>query len=251
MASSSSSSSRRTLHTFSHKMDYYKILRVSRDASTSDIKVSYRKLAMEYHPDRHDGCSDKEEQFKQINEAYSVLMDVARKRQYDAELGTRFRQRTNSWKHSKIYAPAPPPEWRSVWNHQRHYEMHYGDGIQKEAFRRMREAARREGSLEYQSPLGKGFSFEASDDPNDQVNPYSKAPQGPPKFVMEYEEIERDMVSGKEHLSRRDRIVEDLYQRRQERYNSSDTRQRQRDAQSAWNANAAFARRQQNDCVIL
>ena len=237
----------------SRGLDYYKILRVSRDASVSDIKLSYRKLAMEYHPDRHDGCSDKEAQFKQINEAYSVLIDASRKRQYDRDFTSGFRSSNKSnatWQqHTKVYAPSPPPEWKNgVWNHKTHYDYHYGDGFQQEAFRRMRQEAKREGAFEYQSPLGRGFTFDndkngSSNNSNSNTNPYSKAQQGPPRIVMEYEEIERDMVSGREHVSRRERVVEDLYRRRQERYTSSDSRQQKK--------NAAFARHGQNECVIM
>lgn len=236
---------RRSLHSFSAKLDYYKILRVSRDASPADIKLSYRQLAMEFHPDRHDGCSDKEAQFKQINEAYSVLMDAAKKREYDVEFGKKLRPENFNWQYRKVYAPAPPPEWKGgVWNHKYHYDMHYGEGFQKEAFKKMREAAKKEGAYTYQSPLGRGFTFDATGDASSQHNPYSKAPQGPPKVTMEYEEIERDMVTGKEHVLRRERVVEDLYQRRQERYNSTNTRPNTP-------VNAAFARRQQHECVIL
>jgi curved DNA-binding protein CbpA len=226
---------------------------------------------MEHHPDRHDGCSNKEAQFKQINEAYSVLIDAARKRQYDREIAqafgrTSFSQRQRQQQHSKVYAPSPPPEWKGgVWNHRTHYDMHYGDGFQREAFRRMRESAQNEGAFQYESPLGRGFTFDAnSDNASEQVNPYSKAKQGPPKIVMEYEEIDRDMVSGKEHVRKRERIVEDMYQRRQERYNSSDSRQEQQGQQQQRHqqqsnqqqqqysqSNAAFVRRQQNDCIIL
>lgn len=63
--------------------DYYSILGVSRDASDSDIKTAYRKLAMKYHPDRNPGDKSAEEKFKSINEAYSVLSDKEKRRNYD------------------------------------------------------------------------------------------------------------------------------------------------------------------------
>ena len=62
--------------------DYYKILEIERNASEDDIKKSYRKLALKYHPDR---CKDigAEDKFKEISEAYSVLSCVEKKRSYD------------------------------------------------------------------------------------------------------------------------------------------------------------------------
>lgn len=64
------------------KKDYYEVLGVSKDASEKDIKSAYRKLAMKYHPDRSD-ASDAEERFKEISEAYAVLSDSDKRRQYD------------------------------------------------------------------------------------------------------------------------------------------------------------------------
>ncbi len=64
------------------KKDYYDVLGVSKDASEKDIKSAYRKLAMKYHPDRSD-ASDAEERFKEISEAYAVLSDTDKRRQYD------------------------------------------------------------------------------------------------------------------------------------------------------------------------
>ncbi|HUI39408.1 MAG TPA: molecular chaperone DnaJ [Methanothrix sp.] len=64
------------------KKDYYEILGVQRDASEKDIKSAYRKLAMKYHPDRSD-ASDAEERFKEISEAYAVLSDQGKRKQYD------------------------------------------------------------------------------------------------------------------------------------------------------------------------
>jgi curved DNA-binding protein len=68
--------------------DYYKILGVSRDADEKTIKKAYRSLAMKYHPDRNPG-KEKEanEKFKEINEAYAVLGDPEKRRQYD-QFGT-------------------------------------------------------------------------------------------------------------------------------------------------------------------
>ena len=65
------------------KRDYYEILGVSRDASLEEIKRSYRKLAMAYHPDRNPGNKEAEEKFKEASEAYEVLSDPEKRSIYD------------------------------------------------------------------------------------------------------------------------------------------------------------------------
>lgn len=63
--------------------DYYEILGVSRDATEEEIKKAYRKLAIEYHPDKNKGDKKKEEKFKEITEAYEILKDKQKRHQYD------------------------------------------------------------------------------------------------------------------------------------------------------------------------
>ncbi|MFL6386253.1 MAG: molecular chaperone DnaJ [Terriglobales bacterium] len=65
------------------KRDYYEILSVSRTATEQEIKSSYRKLAMQWHPDRNPGNAEAEEKFKECTEAYSVLMDADKRARYD------------------------------------------------------------------------------------------------------------------------------------------------------------------------
>ncbi len=63
--------------------DYYDILGLSKSASDNDIKSSYRKLAMKYHPDRNPGDKKAEEKFKEISESYEILKDPQKKAAYD------------------------------------------------------------------------------------------------------------------------------------------------------------------------
>ena len=65
------------------KNDYYATLGVSRNASVEEIKRAYRKLAMQYHPDRNPGDKSAEAKFKEINEAYDVLKDEQKRAAYD------------------------------------------------------------------------------------------------------------------------------------------------------------------------
>lgn len=63
--------------------DYYDVLGVQRGADPETIKAAYRKLAKEHHPDRHNGCTKREAQFKAINEAYDCLKDPQKRAAYD------------------------------------------------------------------------------------------------------------------------------------------------------------------------
>ena len=64
-------------------MDYYEILGVSKTATADEIKKSYRTLAFKYHPDRNPDNPEAEEKFKQVNTAYDILGDEAKRRNYD------------------------------------------------------------------------------------------------------------------------------------------------------------------------
>jgi len=65
------------------KKDFYSVLGVSRQASPEDMKKSFRKLAMKFHPDKNPGDKGAEERFKEVNEAYDVLSDPKKKQMYD------------------------------------------------------------------------------------------------------------------------------------------------------------------------
>src|SRR5947207_3304456 len=81
--------------------DYYESLGVPRTASDAEIKKAFRKLAREYHPDVAKDKKKAEEKFKEINEAYEVLSDPAKRKKYD-ELGP-------NWKQGAEFRP--PPGW--------------------------------------------------------------------------------------------------------------------------------------------
>ena len=81
--------------------DYYEVLGVPRGASGDEIKKVYRKLALKWHPDRHQGDekSGAEEHFKRISEAYEVLSDAEKRAKYD-----RFGE---NWEHGQEFEPSP------------------------------------------------------------------------------------------------------------------------------------------------
>ena len=83
--------------------DYYEVLGVPRNAGDADIKKAFRKLARQFHPDVAKDKRKAEEKFKEINEAYEVLGDSAKRKKYD-ELGA-------NWKSGAEFRP--PPGWES------------------------------------------------------------------------------------------------------------------------------------------
>ena len=105
--------------------DYYETLGVPRTASDVDIKKAFRKLAREYHPDVAKNKKQAEEKFKEINEAYEVLGDPAKRKKYD-ELGA-------NWKSGGEFRP--PPGWETFGGRRpqtgrgprgEEYEFHFG-----------------------------------------------------------------------------------------------------------------------------
>ena len=64
-------------------IDYYELLEVERGCDEKELKSAYRRMAMQYHPDRNPGNAEAEARFKAINEAYDVLKDAQKRAAYD------------------------------------------------------------------------------------------------------------------------------------------------------------------------
>jgi curved DNA-binding protein len=75
------------------KKDYYRLLGISKNASPEEIKKAFRKMALKYHPDKNKGDKTADERFKEVNEAYAVLSDSEKRRQYDTFGSTEFHRR--------------------------------------------------------------------------------------------------------------------------------------------------------------
>ena len=93
------------------KPDYYKILEIKPGATSSEIKKSYRKLALKYHPDRNPSNVEAEEQFKWVSEAYQILNDPKKRSQYDQDFFFRHADVLREFKrHEERFFYAPTHE---------------------------------------------------------------------------------------------------------------------------------------------
>ncbi|MCB9916070.1 MAG: J domain-containing protein [Planctomycetes bacterium] len=126
--------------------DYYEVLGVARDASPEEIKKAYRKLALKWHPDRHQGAGEEEAEarFKRISEAHEVLSDPDKRARYD-----RFGEH---WEHGQDFTP-PPGEQRftreeferafgGAGGFSEFFESMFGDQTSREFGGRARQHAR-------------------------------------------------------------------------------------------------------------
>lgn len=226
--------------------DLYKLLKLPRTATQSEIKQSYRKIALKLHPDRHDGCDIKTAEFKEVSEAYRILSDFTKRNEYDRWLdgvsldsdgrirrkGTSRAAQRNPF-YRKVYSPAAPPGMKT-FDRQRHYDMHYGDGMMNEEIERARKRAEaaspRKSGYSYQSPLGSGFSFDKGRPLSEQMNPYSRRGSKQHDHInntggyrIEYEESYMEMNIGgnfseaRKVMSTKEHVVERMNDRRKNR----------------------------------
>ena len=97
------------------KPDYYKILELQPGATNNEIKKSYRKLALKYHPDRNPDNEDAEEQFKWVSEAYQILNDPEKRAHYDRDFFSRYAEVLRDFKkneefHCMLYTSRKSPK---------------------------------------------------------------------------------------------------------------------------------------------
>ncbi|KAA9331742.1 DnaJ domain-containing protein [Adhaeribacter soli] len=101
------------------QLNYYSVLGLKRTATTPEIKAAYKKLAVQYHPDKHRGDVSYEEKFKQVSEAYQVLANPQKRRIYDLKLDYAAQQQRTQQYNQQAYQAARQRRPASV--HERHY----------------------------------------------------------------------------------------------------------------------------------
>ncbi|MBG6131869.1 curved DNA-binding protein [Aquimarina sp. EL_43] len=115
-------------------IDYYKILGISKNASDSDIKKAYRKLARKYHPDLNPNDKEAERKFKEINEANEVLSNPENRKKYD--------QYGKDWKHAEEFEKAKQSKHQHKSTGQQHYR-NYSESDFSDFFESMFGGSRR------------------------------------------------------------------------------------------------------------
>ncbi|MBI9036940.1 MAG: J domain-containing protein [Bacteroidales bacterium] len=103
--------------------DYYKILGVSKNATQSEIKKAYRKLALKHHPDKNKGNKESEEKFKAISEANEVLSSPEKRKQYD-EIGANWKQEYAN----RAYSNQQGQDQRGYYSQANYDDMFGGQG---------------------------------------------------------------------------------------------------------------------------
>lgn len=215
--------------------DLYRVLKIPATATSLEIKDAYRRLAMELHPDRNDGCEKKAGDFKAVTAAYNTLSDKSKRRAYDRERDmatnlyqyghVRYKKQTvkeRTAAYRKVYTTPPPPGFKT-FDHERHYYMHYGDGIMEEEIERARLRAQKAGSFNdtYESPLGKGFTIRNGSRFNQGRWKKQAGTKTDRTTGWEYQsaELHDDSMSSQaaRHTRAKERVVERMEERRKQR----------------------------------
>lgn len=122
---------------------YYDILNVPKNADSEEIKKSFRNLAMKYHPDKNPNNKAAEEKFKKVNEAYTILSDPEKRRNYDlGGFSDTFQSAQYERQHSSYGGYGQNPfggtdddpfgfDWQKMWNEARDKNAQYTKNTQK------------------------------------------------------------------------------------------------------------------------
>src|SRR5258705_1741594 len=158
--------------------DYYEVLGVPRAASEEDIKKAFRKLARQYHPDVAKDKKTAEQKFKEINEAYEVLGDPAKRKKYD-ELGP-------NWKQGAEFRP--PPGWEGFAGGGRggrpggYQDFHFGGTGFSDFFEQLFGSGRRAGGFRGGS-FGDDLAERGEDIEGDIMVTLEEAAQGSQRMI--------------------------------------------------------------------
>ncbi|HEX9319971.1 MAG TPA: J domain-containing protein [Nitrososphaeraceae archaeon] len=103
--------------------NYYELLSLNQNASTQEIKRSFRKLALKYHPDKNKNSEESKEKFMYIVEAYEILSDEASRKKYDETLisGARSHLFSRSW--------SPPADFKNIYSYANLKNSHERGGM--------------------------------------------------------------------------------------------------------------------------
>lgn len=106
--------------------NWYQVLGVSREASDDEIKASYRKLAKQYHPDAHPGDRECEKYFKEISQAYSILSDPQKRKEYDGKFHPFSQKKAGGSAGKAGNANTPRGQSVDVQNIHKNFESFFG-----------------------------------------------------------------------------------------------------------------------------